>query len=421
MGRATRELLLRAGWWPRVAAGAAMRFRRGRVARVGRDPGRVGIVSVESDRGGGAGLVLGGGGARGAYASGALSVLLRELKDQVRVIVGTSAGALISAYLVANWHRPAEEAIEDGLSFWRELRFGDVFAPLMAPERCGSVHALRRRVSARQQPARPVDPAPRTASADARKAGRLRPAARERPRAAGGARGRRDPRTRQRVGRLSRGRDPATPRRSAARDRVRRDPQPRPGAYPGVLGDPGAVPGRARDRARAGGWLVLRRWAAPEHADQTGAVARGRAGDRDRAQLRRREPHATARAPAGLLRRGRAPAARGAGRPAGPGYPHAGQPKRADRGPGRRRGWTFWRRPCCTPGAPAASPVASDEPVQPGALHLHRARGPLGDRRDRPPRLPQALQSPLERPVRGICGCWERSSTAVPTRCTASF
>ena len=90
-------------------------------------------MSGESDRGGGAGLVLGGGGARGAYASGALSVLLRELKDQVRVIVGTSAGALISAYLAANWHRPVEEAIEDGLRFWRELRFGDVFAPLMAP------------------------------------------------------------------------------------------------------------------------------------------------------------------------------------------------------------------------------------------------------------------------------------------------
>jgi len=81
---------------------------------------------------GGVGLVLGGGGARGAYASGALSVLLRELKDQVRVIVGTSAGALIAAYLVANWQRSVEEAIEDGLSFWRELRFGDVFAPLVA-------------------------------------------------------------------------------------------------------------------------------------------------------------------------------------------------------------------------------------------------------------------------------------------------
>src|ERR1039458_6637570 len=78
------------------------------------------------------GLVLGGGGARAAYATGALSVLLPELKDQVRVIVGTSAGALISSYLVANWHRGAEEAIEDGLRFWRELRFGDVFAPLVS-------------------------------------------------------------------------------------------------------------------------------------------------------------------------------------------------------------------------------------------------------------------------------------------------
>ena len=81
---------------------------------------------------GDAGLVLGGGGARGAYASGALSVLLPELKDQVRVIVGTSAGALISAYLAANWHRSTDEAIEDGLRFWRELEFGDVLAPLMA-------------------------------------------------------------------------------------------------------------------------------------------------------------------------------------------------------------------------------------------------------------------------------------------------
>ncbi len=88
-------------------------------------------MSGEADVGGGAGLVLGGGGARGAYASGALSVLLPGLKDQVRVIVGTSAGALISAYLAANWHRDTAEAVEDGLSFWRDLRFGDVFAPLV--------------------------------------------------------------------------------------------------------------------------------------------------------------------------------------------------------------------------------------------------------------------------------------------------
>ena len=63
-------------------------------------------MSGENGAGGDVGLVLGGDGARAAYASGALSVLLPELKDRVRVIVGTSAGALISAYLAANWHRP---------------------------------------------------------------------------------------------------------------------------------------------------------------------------------------------------------------------------------------------------------------------------------------------------------------------------
>ena len=76
--------------------------------------------------------MLGGGGARGAYTSGVLSVLLPELKDQVRVIVGTSAGALVASYLAANWHRPTQEAVEDGLQFWRDLRFSDVCAPLVA-------------------------------------------------------------------------------------------------------------------------------------------------------------------------------------------------------------------------------------------------------------------------------------------------
>ena len=47
------------------------------------------------------GLVLGGGRARGAHAPGPLSVLLPELGDQVKMVVGTSAGALISVYLVA--------------------------------------------------------------------------------------------------------------------------------------------------------------------------------------------------------------------------------------------------------------------------------------------------------------------------------
>ena len=57
------------------------------------DPGTVGAVSGESNGGGGAGLVLGRGGARGAYTSGALSVLLPELKDQVGTTTCTGPSA----------------------------------------------------------------------------------------------------------------------------------------------------------------------------------------------------------------------------------------------------------------------------------------------------------------------------------------
>ena len=379
----------------------------------------LGSWSGESDRGGGAGLVLGGGGARGAYASGALSVLLRELKDQVRVIVGTSAGALISAYLAANWHRPAEEAIEDGLQLLARAAIRGRVRAADGAWRGGSVHALRQRVSAGQQPARPVDAAPRTAGS--RRSDRLvdfDQLQREHPRAAGGARGGRYPRAQQRIGRLSPGRDRATPRRPAARDRVRRDPRPRRRAYPGLLGDPGAVPGRARDDARAGGRLVLRRWPAPEHADQAGAVAGGRARDRDRAQFRRPEPHATARPPARLLRRGRAPAARRAGRPAGPGHPHAGQQKRADRGPARRRGSDVL--------APAL--LRASAPARPAGWTSRSSPCPTSSSRPRTPRRsarsPDASTASTTgapgKPARAICGCWERSSTAVPTPCTAS-
>ena len=184
------------------------------------------VVSGQNGAGGDVGLVLGGGGARGAYTSGALSVLLPELKDQVRVIVGTSAGALIASYLVANWHRPTQEAVEDGLQVLARFAIRGRVRAADGARRRGSVYALRRRVSARQQHARPVDPAPRTAAADACKAGGLRPAGREHPRAAAGARGGRGPRLRQPVGRVSPGRDSATPRGPVARDRVRRDPRP---------------------------------------------------------------------------------------------------------------------------------------------------------------------------------------------------
>ena len=86
----------------------------------GRQPGRVG-------------LVLAGGGARGAYEAGALSVLLPELAAagyDVSVIVGTSVGALNGSWLAANLHRPLTDVVRDHGEMWRELEWEQVLARL---------------------------------------------------------------------------------------------------------------------------------------------------------------------------------------------------------------------------------------------------------------------------------------------------
>lgn len=89
------------------------------------------------------GLVLAGGGARGAYEAGVLSVLLPELEARGRrptVIVGTSTGALNAAFLAAVADCDAEEAARRLVEAWMSVRRHDVFhpilrrqAPLMAP------------------------------------------------------------------------------------------------------------------------------------------------------------------------------------------------------------------------------------------------------------------------------------------------
>jgi NTE family protein len=87
------------------------------------------------------GLVLAGGGARGAYELGALSALLPVLEargERPRVLVGTSVGALNAAFLAATAERPVEEVVERGLAIWREIRFEQVL------EHLGSPGALRR-------------------------------------------------------------------------------------------------------------------------------------------------------------------------------------------------------------------------------------------------------------------------------------
>ena len=76
------------------------------------------------------GMVLSGGGVRGAYEFGALEVLAPVLDEPARIIVGTSAGALGAAYLAANAHEGLEAAARSGAERWLEVDVGDVIGPL---------------------------------------------------------------------------------------------------------------------------------------------------------------------------------------------------------------------------------------------------------------------------------------------------
>src|SRR5438045_4464264 len=81
------------------------------------------------------GLVLAGGGARGAYEVGALSVLLPELErrgERPRILVGTSIGALNAAFLAASADHPATETVDEGRQVWLETGFRDVAAPVLS-------------------------------------------------------------------------------------------------------------------------------------------------------------------------------------------------------------------------------------------------------------------------------------------------
>ena len=72
-------------------------------------------------------LVLAGGGARGAYEAGVLSVLLPALPEAERpnIIVGASVGAVNGAYLAASHGDPDLSA---GRTLWEEITWGDVLA-----------------------------------------------------------------------------------------------------------------------------------------------------------------------------------------------------------------------------------------------------------------------------------------------------
>jgi NTE family protein len=77
--------------------------------------------------------VLPGGGARGAYEAGALSVLLPALEargERVSIWCGTSVGAINATAMASLAHLPVAEQARTGVKLWEGLRKGDVIAPI---------------------------------------------------------------------------------------------------------------------------------------------------------------------------------------------------------------------------------------------------------------------------------------------------
>jgi NTE family protein len=74
-------------------------------------------------------LVLAGGGARGAYEAGALSILLPVLEqrgERPRIVIGTSVGAVNASFLASTAHLPAADLIPEALAVWESLSWGEV-------------------------------------------------------------------------------------------------------------------------------------------------------------------------------------------------------------------------------------------------------------------------------------------------------
>jgi NTE family protein len=90
-------------------------------------------------------VVLPGGGARGAYEIGALSVILPRLEERgehVSIWCGTSAGAINAALLSSLAHLPASEQVARALACWQDVERADVFAPLFSRHALETVFRL---------------------------------------------------------------------------------------------------------------------------------------------------------------------------------------------------------------------------------------------------------------------------------------
>ena len=95
------------------------------------------------------GLVLAGGGARGAYELGVLRRLLPWLAARLKqepgwpddidvetwrphIIVGTSVGALNAAFLAATADEPLDQALDDGCNVWQQITWDKALANLVS-------------------------------------------------------------------------------------------------------------------------------------------------------------------------------------------------------------------------------------------------------------------------------------------------
>lgn len=79
-------------------------------------------------------LVIAGGGARGAYEAGALSVILPELErrgERPTVYLGASVGTLNAAVLASRHDQGAEAQAQQVLDIWRSIDLGDVITPIL--------------------------------------------------------------------------------------------------------------------------------------------------------------------------------------------------------------------------------------------------------------------------------------------------
>lgn len=119
--------------------------------------------------GGEVGLVLAGGGARGAYEVGALSVLLPALDRQgwrPSILVGTSVGGINAVSLGASRHMEVGPALDVALARWRELTKDRVVRPMLSGRALLGVAHLARRLLWRSSHHRPglVDTGPLASS-----------------------------------------------------------------------------------------------------------------------------------------------------------------------------------------------------------------------------------------------------------------